>query len=105
MDHRLVDIFETFGLDQHVKEATRGDNMLDVVATHPSLVVTNVRVDEAGMVFDHRLVIATLQLPVVPVVPAVPITLHYITLFHNAAYTLSDQWCINKVIFIIHRRA
>ena len=24
------------------------------------------------------------------------ITLHYITLFHNAAYTLSDQWCINK---------
>ena len=33
------------------------------------------------------------------------ITLHYITLFHNAAYTLSDQWCINKVIFVIHRRA
>ena len=30
---------------------------------------------------------------------------YYITLFHNAAYTLSDQWCINKVIFVIHRRA
>ena len=42
VDHRLVDIFETFGLDQHVKEATRGDNLLDVVATHPSLVVSNV---------------------------------------------------------------
>ena len=58
----------------HVKEATRGDNVLDVVATHPSIVVSNVRVDEAGMVSDHRLVIATLQLPVAPVVPAVPIT-------------------------------
>ena len=74
VDHRLVDILETFGLDQHVKEATRGDNVLDVVATHPSIVVSNVRVDEAGMVSDHRLVIATLQLPVAPVVPAVPIT-------------------------------
>ena len=30
---------------------------------------------------------------------------HYITLFHNAAYTWSGQWCINKVIFVIHRRA
>ena len=32
--------------------------------------------------------------------------LHHITiiftLFHNAAYTVSDQWCINKVIFVIH---
>ena len=67
VDHRLVDIFETFGLDPHEKEATRGDNLLDVVATHPSLVVSNVRVDEAGMVSDHRLVIATLQLPAVPI--------------------------------------
>ena len=73
VDHRLVDVLETFGLDQHVNEATRGENILDVVATNPSLVVSNVRVDEAGMVSDHRLVIATLQLPVVPVVPAVPI--------------------------------
>ena len=73
VDHRLVDILETFGLDQHAKEATRGDNSLDVVATHPSLVVSSVRVDEAGMVSDHRLVIATLQLPAVPVVLAVPI--------------------------------
>ena len=60
------------------KRATRGDNLLDVVATHPSLVVRNVRVDEAGMVSDHRLVIATLQLPVVPVVPAVPIASRHI---------------------------
>ena len=33
------------------------------------------------------------------------IVLHCIALFHNAAYTWSDQWCINKVIFVIHRRA
>ena len=25
-----------------------------------------------------------------------------IPLFHNAVYTLSDQWCINKVIYVIH---
>ena len=73
MDHRLVDILETLGLDQHVKEATRGENLLDVVATNPSIVLSDVRVDEAGMVSDHRLVIATLQLPVVHVVSAVPI--------------------------------
>ena len=33
------------------------------------------------------------------------VLLIHVTLFHNAAYTLSDQWCINKVIFVIHRQA
>ena len=75
VDHRLVDILETFGLDQHVKEATRGDNSLDVVATHPSIhrrKQRSSRWSRHGVrSVDHRLVIATFQLPVVPVVPAV----------------------------------
>ena len=73
VDPRLDDIFETFGLNQHVKQATRDDNLLDVLATHSTLVVKNLRVDDAGMVSDHRLIIATLQMPVTPIAPAVPV--------------------------------
>ena len=73
VDPRLDDIFETFGLNQHVRQATRENNLLDILATHSTLVVKNVRVDDAGMVSDHRLIIATLQMPVTPIVPAVPV--------------------------------
>ena len=73
VDPRLDDIFDTFGMNQHVKQATRENNLLDVLATHSTLVVKNIRVDDAGMVSDHRLIVATLQMPVTPIVPAVPV--------------------------------
>ena len=73
VDPRLDDIFGTFELNQHVKQATRDNNLLDVLATHSTLVVKNIRVDDAGMVSDHRLIIATLQMPVTPIVPAVSV--------------------------------
>jgi len=36
--------------------ATRAQNLLDLLVTDPSLSVTGVRVDDAGLVSDHRLV-------------------------------------------------
>lgn len=58
----LSDVIDTFGLQQHVREPTRysPDHLLDVLATDPALCLRNVRVDDAGLVSDHRLVVATL---------------------------------------------
>ena len=47
---------------------------------------------------------STVTITILSIIYLKKITLHYyIPLFHNAAYTLSDQWCINKVIYVIHR--
>ena len=41
-------------MTQHVQSATRAQNLLDLLVTDPSLSVTGVRVDDAGLVSDHR---------------------------------------------------
>jgi len=58
----LSDVIDTVGLQQHVREPTRfsPDHLLDVLATDPALCIRNVRVDDAGLVSDHRLVVATI---------------------------------------------
>jgi len=58
----LADVFDVLGLKQHVTSPTRSnpEHLLDVLATDPSLAVREVRVDEAGQISDHRLVVATI---------------------------------------------
>ena len=46
-------------LEQHVREPTRLDNLLDLIVTDQPLAVNDVRVDDAGLVSDHRLVTAS----------------------------------------------
>jgi len=58
----LSDVIDTVGLQQHVREPTQSspDHLLDILATDPALCICNVRVDDAGLVSDHRLVVATI---------------------------------------------
>jgi len=48
-------------MTQHVQSATRAQNLLRLLVTDPSLSVTGVRVDDAGLVSDHRLVAANIS--------------------------------------------
>ena len=56
----LADVFAAHGLVQHVRDPTRENNILDVFVTGPQTSPSRVRVDDAGCVSDHRLVIASL---------------------------------------------
>ena len=57
------DVFGAFNLQQHVREPTRlnPDHLLDVIVTDSELDVCNVRVDSAGDISDHRLVVVSLS--------------------------------------------
>ena len=57
-DVDITDILDTFGLNQHVKAPTRSDNLLDLLISDNSVAVSDVRVDDAGCVSDHRLITA-----------------------------------------------
>ena len=60
MDERLSTVFDSFGLSELVCAPTRDNNLLDVlVSSHPSA-LCEVRVSDAGLVSDHRLVTARL---------------------------------------------
>ena len=63
VDPNLADVFETFSMTQHVKSPTRNNNLLDVLVTDDAVTVTNVSVDDAGLVSDHRLVMAIIHAP------------------------------------------
>ena len=60
IDDDLQSVFDSFGLTQHVNTSTRGDNLLDIIVTEDPLAVSGLSVDDAGLVRDHRLVIAKL---------------------------------------------
>jgi len=56
----LADVIDVHGLHQHVTQPTRPtpDYLLDVFATDTALPVRDVHVDDAGLISDHRLVLA-----------------------------------------------
>jgi len=51
----LAELLDCMDMTQHVQSATRAQNLLDLLITDPSLAITGVRVDDAGLVSDHRL--------------------------------------------------
>ena len=63
VDDGLVSVFDLFGMTQLVRGPTRGVNLLDVIACgkddHES--VKNVRLDDAGCLSDHLMVLASLS--------------------------------------------
>ena len=50
-----------FGLNQRVNTPTRGDNLLDVLATEDRVAVSGVAVDNVGLISDHRMIYAKLR--------------------------------------------
>ena len=60
-DVNLSDLFDSFGLKQHVTAGTREDNLLDVLSTEDHAAVMGVSVEDVGLVSDHQLVFAKLQ--------------------------------------------
>jgi len=60
VDDRLERALDALDLTQFVNSATRGDNLLDVLASSSSTLVSGVKVDDAGLLSDHRLVTANL---------------------------------------------
>ena len=71
VDERLDDVLDSFGLTQHVNQPTRINNLLDIIASDANLPVSDVVVDDAGNVSDHRLVTCklTINRPTSPAVP------------------------------------
>ena len=57
-DVDVGDVLETFSLKQHVNVPTRSDNLLDLLISDGSYVISDLRVDDAGCVSDHRLITA-----------------------------------------------
>jgi len=62
VDDRLERALDALDLTQFVNSATRGDNLLDVLASSTSTLVSGVKVDDAGLLSDHRLVSANLTI-------------------------------------------
>ena len=63
IDARLTAVLELFGIVQTVFCSTRGNNLLDILAhNEEESFVNNVRLDDAGCVSDHRMVLAQLRL-------------------------------------------
>ena len=60
INDNLRSMFDTFGLTQHVNTPTWGDNLLDIIVIEDSLAVSGLSINNAGLVSDHRLVLATL---------------------------------------------
>jgi hypothetical protein len=56
IDADLALLFDSLGLTQFVACATREDSLLDVFTSSDPITVTNVHVDDAGHLPDHRLV-------------------------------------------------
>ena len=61
IDPDLDDVFSAFGLTQQVYSPTRYNNVLDVLASDDLVAVNNLRVDDAGLISDHRLVAASIS--------------------------------------------
>jgi hypothetical protein len=60
VDEHLESVFVMFGLTEHVGLPTRDDNLLDVLASSLPSAVSDIRVSDAGLLSDHRLIMARL---------------------------------------------
>ena len=60
-DDDLTSLFDSFGLNQRVNTPTRGDNLLNVLATEDRVAVSGVAVDDVRLMSDHRMVYAKLR--------------------------------------------
>jgi hypothetical protein len=58
----LCDVLNSLDLHQHVKEPTRGANILDIIATVGRSKIDNLHVHDAGLISDHRLITATMSI-------------------------------------------
>jgi len=62
-DKRLSTTLMELGLTQQVTQPTRGDRLLDIVASDYAIPVRNVLVSDNAGIFDHRLITAEVLLP------------------------------------------
>ena len=53
-------MFESFGMTQFVNSPTRGDNLLDVIASVDPSAIKGVSVNDGGRLSDHQLIVAKL---------------------------------------------
>jgi len=65
VDPGLAAVIDEFGLTQHVCSPTRNNNLLHMFASDSSVSVSDVRIDDAGLMSDHRLVAAKVSASVV----------------------------------------
>ena len=75
VDDDLASLLDTFCLCQHVCEPTRGANLLDILASEDVSSVSSLVIDDAGLISDHRLIIASVRL-CLPARCATPYTFH-----------------------------
>ena len=59
IDVDLQEALESLGLHQHVVQPTRGDNILDILATSGTIPLTRISLSDAGFVSDHRMILAS----------------------------------------------
>jgi len=62
VDVGLAEMLDLLGLTQLVGSPTRDNNLLDVLASTSSTLITNVAVDDAGLISDHRIVTANVTI-------------------------------------------
>ena len=62
IDDSLASLLDSLRLDQLVTSPTRDDNLLDILATDTAESLSDVEIDDAGYISDHRLVHANLIL-------------------------------------------
>ena len=60
IDDELATLFESFGMTQFVNSPTRGDNLLDVIASVDPSAIKGVSVNDGGRLSDHQLIVAKL---------------------------------------------
>ena len=53
-------LFESFGMTQFINSPTRGDNLLDVIASVEPSAIEGVSVNDGGRLSDHQLIVAKL---------------------------------------------
>jgi len=58
----LAEMLDSLGLTQLVGSPMRDNNLLDVLASTSSTLITNVAVDDAGLISDHRIVTANVTI-------------------------------------------
>ena len=61
VDVGLAEMLDSLGLTQLVGSPTHDNNLLDVLALTSSTLITNVAVDDAGLISDHRIVTANVN--------------------------------------------
>jgi len=60
INDELATLFESFGMTQFVDSPTRGDNLLDVIASSNPSAIEGVSVNDVGRLSDHQLIVAKL---------------------------------------------